>query len=161
MSIRCVLVCQMGFPDSSVGKEFTCNAGDPGSIQDPSSNIQDLRGVILKVILLLSLPIPLNLALSLPCPGGKLWLSLMALQVSWGKGEPYGHFKVQNTSLGSEIGMCSLSFPGGSVVKNLPASAGATGDLALIPGLRRSPGVGNGNPLQYSGESHGQRSLAG
>ena len=82
MSIRCVLVCQMGFPDSSVGKEFTCNAGDPGSIQDPSSNIQDLRGVILKVILLLSLPIPLNLALSLPCPGGKLWLSLMALRVS-------------------------------------------------------------------------------
>ena len=41
-------------------------------------------------------------------------------------------------------------FPGGSVVKNLPANAGAAGAMGLIPGLRRSPGVGNGNPLQYS-----------
>ena len=40
-------------------------------------------------------------------------------------------------------------FPGGSVVKNLPANAGAPGATGLIPGLRRSPGVGNGNPLQY------------
>ena len=56
-----------------------------------------------------------------------------------------------------------LGFPGGSVVKNLPASVGATGDVGLIPGLRRSPGVGNGNPLQYflPGKFHGQRDLAG
>ena len=38
-------------------------------------------------------------------------------------------------------------FPGGSVVKNLPANARDTG---LIPGLGRSPAEGNGNPLQYS-----------
>jgi len=38
-------------------------------------------------------------------------------------------------------------FPGGSVVKNLPASAG---DVGLIPGSGRSLGGGNGNPLQYS-----------
>ena len=38
-------------------------------------------------------------------------------------------------------------FPGGSVVKNLPTSAG---DLGSVPGLGRSPGEGNGNPLQYS-----------
>ena len=38
-------------------------------------------------------------------------------------------------------------FPGGSVVENLPASAG---DAGSVPGLRRSPGRGNGNPLQYS-----------
>ena len=36
------------------------------------------------------------------------------------------------------------------VVKNLPASAGDIRDLCLIPGLGRSPGDGNGNPLQYS-----------
>ena len=36
------------------------------------------------------------------------------------------------------------------VVKNLPASAGDIRDLGLIPGLGRSPGGGNGNPLQYS-----------
>ena len=38
-------------------------------------------------------------------------------------------------------------FPGGSVVKNLPANAG---DVDVIPGSGRSPGEGNGNPLQYS-----------
>ena len=45
---------------------------------------------------------------------------------------------------------CNLGFQGGSVIKNLPASAGAARDLGLIPGSRRSPGVGNGNPLLYS-----------
>ena len=40
-----------------------------------------------------------------------------------------------------------MDFPGGSVVKNPPVNAGDTG---LIPGLGKSPGVGNGNPLQYS-----------
>ena len=41
----------------------------------------------------------------------------------------------------------SEGFPGGSVVKNPPANAGVRGS---IPGLRTSPGLGNGNPLQYS-----------
>ena len=40
-----------------------------------------------------------------------------------------------------------MGFPGGSEVK---ASACNAGDLGLIPGLGRSPGEGNGNPLQYS-----------
>ena len=40
-----------------------------------------------------------------------------------------------------------MGFPGGSVVKNLPANAG---DVGSIPGLGRSPGEGNGNPLQFS-----------
>ena len=40
-----------------------------------------------------------------------------------------------------------MGFPGGSVVRNLPANAG---DVGLIPGLGRSPGEGNGNLLQYS-----------
>ena len=37
-----------------------------------------------------------------------------------------------------------------SVVKNLPANAGDTRETGSIPGSGRSPGVGNGNPLQYS-----------
>ena len=41
-------------------------------------------------------------------------------------------------------------FPGGSVVKNLPANAEDVRDTGLIPGSGRSPGAGNGNPLQYS-----------
>ena len=32
----------------------------------------------------------------------------------------------------------------------LPANAGDTGDVGMIPGSGRSPGGGNGNPLQYS-----------
>ena len=38
----------------------------------------------------------------------------------------------------------------GSVVKTPSANTGDTRDTGLIPGLRRSPGEGNGNPLQYS-----------
>ena len=40
--------------------------------------------------------------------------------------------------------------PGGIAVKNLPASAGDAGDVSSIPGSGRSPGGGNGHPLQYS-----------
>ena len=36
------------------------------------------------------------------------------------------------------------------VVKNPPANAGDSREAGSIPGLGRSPGVGNGNPLQYS-----------
>ena len=41
----------------------------------------------------------------------------------------------------------TIGFPGGSEVK---ASASNAGDPGLIPGSGRSPGEGNGNPLQYS-----------
>ena len=49
------------------------------------------------------------------------------------------------------------------MVKNPPASAGDVGGAGWIPGLGRSPGEGNGNPLQYSGleTPHGRRSLVG
>ena len=40
-----------------------------------------------------------------------------------------------------------LGFLGSSLVKNLPADAG---EVDSIPELRKSPGGGNGNPLQYS-----------
>ena len=43
-----------------------------------------------------------------------------------------------------------IYIPGGSVVKNLPANAEDLGDTSSISGSGRSPGVGNGNPLQYS-----------
>ena len=45
--------------------------------------------------------------------------------------------------------MWILGFPGGSVIKNLSANAGDTGDAGLIPQLGTSPREGNGNPLQY------------
>ena len=40
-----------------------------------------------------------------------------------------------------------MSFPGGSVVENLPANAGGSG---LVPGSGRCPRGGNDNPLQYT-----------
>ena len=45
-------------------------------------------------------------------------------------------------------GTCFSLLPGGSDGKE---SAGNVGDLGLIPGLRKSPGEGNGYPLQHSG----------
>ena len=41
-------------------------------------------------------------------------------------------------------------FPDGSSGKESACNAGDTGNVGLIPGLGRSPGGGNGNPLQYS-----------
>ena len=52
-----------------------------------------------------------------------------------------------------------MGFPHSSAGKESACSAG---DLGLISGLRRFPGGGHGNPLQFlPGESHGQRSLTG
>ena len=45
------------------------------------------------------------------------------------------------------ISLMTNTFPDDTAVKNPPASAG---DMGSIPKLERSPGVGNGNPLQYS-----------
>ena len=42
-----------------------------------------------------------------------------------------------------------MGFPGDSEIKNPPANARDVGDLGSIPGLGRSPGGRNGNPLQY------------
>ena len=47
----------------------------------------------------------------------------------------------------SNISIFFIGFPGGTAVKNPAANVRDTGS---IPGLGRSPGVGNGNPLQYS-----------
>ena len=44
----------------------------------------------------------------------------------------------------------NLGFPCGSMVKILPGNAGNAADVGVIPGLGRSPGEVNGNPLQYS-----------
>ena len=56
-----------------------------------------------------------------------------------------------HTHTHTQTSSCSLSscwgFPGGSEVK---VSACNAGDLGLIPGLGRTPGEGNDNPLQYS-----------
>ena len=44
----------------------------------------------------------------------------------------------------------SSGFPGGTVIKTLPANAGDARDTCSIPESGRSPAVGNGSPLQHS-----------
>ncbi|CAM9510333.1 unnamed protein product [Rangifer tarandus platyrhynchus] len=75
----------------------------------------------------------------LACPGypadSSTWMSFIQLTTAI-------------TMLTSSPQTClALDFPGGSDGK---ASAYNVGDLGSIPGLGRSPGEGNGNPLQYS-----------
>ena len=48
-----------------------------------------------------------------------------------------------------QINREKIDFLGGSVVKNLPASAEDARDSGSIPGSGRSSGGGNGNPFQY------------
>ena len=59
--------------------------------------------------------------------------------------------------------LIAMGFLGGSVVKNPPANARATGDTGSIPGSGRSPWGGNGSstPVSLPGKFHGQRNLAG
>ena len=49
-----------------------------------------------------------------------------------------------------ETGRSIPDFPGGPVIKNSPANTGDARDTGSIPASGRSPGSGNGNPLQYS-----------
>ena len=55
--------------------------------------------------------------------------------------------KINRFEFKSQLHWASQVVP---VVKNLPASAGYVRDSGSIPGSGRSPGVGHGNPLQYS-----------
>ena len=77
----------------------------------------------------------------------------------------HSYAKFQKGGVADKIRVCAgsyVGFPGGTVVKNPPANAGDSRDVGLIPGSGRCPGVGNGNPLQYSClENHGQRGLLG
>ena len=65
-------------------------------------------------------------------PGGQQSTGLQRVRLSWATS-----LSLSNTH----------DYHGGSMVKNLSANAG---DVGSIPGLGRSPGEGNGNPLQYS-----------
>ena len=63
-------------------------------------------------------------------------------------GEDGSKYRIHRTCSFIEISKtCLLGFPGDSVVKHPPANAG---EMASTPGLGRSSGEANGNPLQYS-----------
>ena len=120
----------LGFPDSSFGKEFTCSAGDPGSIPGSGRSAGEGIGYPLKYS----------------------WASLVAqlvknppaLQETWvqslGWEDPLGRRDKLPTPL-------FLAFSGGSAGKESACNAG---DPGSIPGSGRSAGEEIGYPLQYS-----------
>ena len=97
---------------------------------------------ILYITCLCSSPTPIPFLAQLPLP----WqLCLFSMYMS--------DFFLSHSEFGDQIkmeGNGEDGLPGGTVVKNLPANAGDAGDAGSIPGSGKSPGEGNGNPLQYS-----------
>ena len=87
---------------------------------------------------------------------GMKWALIQSSQVELVPLKQWLHILQSEPSKTKEIRKTSLLFkptlgsPGGTMVNNLPSNAGYTRDTGSIPGLGRSPGVGNGNPLQYS-----------
>ena len=166
----------MGFPDSSVGKESACKAGDPGSI--PGSGRSPGKWIDYPLQYSWASLMAQLVRICLQCgrPGFKPWVGKIPWRreglptpVFW-SGEFHG---LHSQSMGSQrVGHDCTTFsyihPSQTwnlvtidqkrykaslvvqLVKNLPASVGDPGDVGSIPGLGRSPGEGNGNPLQYS-----------
>ena len=71
----------------------------------------------------------------------------MSKTVSRGLSQNDNQSKQQFFPIKNMLGCFNRGFLAGSVVKNLPATAG---DLGSVPGLGRSPGEVNDNPCQYS-----------
>ena len=87
------------------------------------------------------------------------WISYFAMTVSSSL-KPLVHLRSYLTlilgskqwgrkSIEIEWDQVTWVFPGVSVVRNPPPKAGDIRDVGSIPGSGRSPGGGNGNPLQY------------
>ena len=62
----------------------------------------------------------------------------------------HSHCKVYELQFLIVVLLCISLMIGSTVLQSLPANSGDTEMLSLISGSGRSPGVGNGNPLQYS-----------
>ena len=119
----------VSFPNSSVGKESACKAGDPSSIPGWGRSTGEGIGYLLQYS----------------------WASLVAQLV---KNQPAMR-ETWVQSLGWEDPLekgyapVLLDFTCGSAGEESTFNAE---DLGLIPGLGRSPGEGKGYPLQYSGQ---------
>ena len=84
------------------------------------------------------------------CREGYYTSFLLPIEIEFAK---HGVLPLQTIFWGEKFGFVCVKcrrFPGGSVVKNLPANSGAAGVMGSIPASGRSPGGGNCNPLQYS-----------
>ena len=111
----------MGFPDSSVGKESACNAGDPSSIPGLGISPGEGKGYPLQYS---------GLENSMDSP----WSPKSRTRLS------HFHFHI----LFYRVSLVAV------MVRNPAANAGDARDTGSILGSGRSPGEGHGNPLQYS-----------
>ena len=84
----------------------------------------------------------------------RLYFHFSLSRIGEGNGSPLQYSCLENPRDGSFYSQTKefqfSNFSGGSVVKNLPANVGHTGDVGSIPGLGSPLGGGNGKPLQYS-----------
>ena len=120
---------EKGFPDSSVGKESACNAGDPGLIPGSGRRTGERIGYPLQYswasfVAQLVKNLPAKLKTSVQFLGRKLCWRMDKLPT-----------------------LAFFGFPRGSAGEESTFNVGCQG---LIPGLVRSPGVMKGYPLQYS-----------
>ena len=118
-----------GFSDGSRSKESTCNAGISGAAGLISGSERSPGG---------GNGNPLqHSCLENSTDRGAWQTTVHGVAKSWTRQSNWAHTHI----------IVTIGFPGGSVVKKLPANAG---DVGSIPGLGRCPGEVNGNPLQYS-----------
>ena len=143
----------LGFPDSSVGKESTCNAGDPGLIPESGKSAGEGIGYPLQYSWV-------SLVAQLVKNSPAVWETWVQ-SLGWedplekGKATPSrilawrfrGLVTKSRTWLNDFLFFLRHYFPCGSDSR---ASAYNAGDPGSIPGSGRSPGEGNGNPFQYS-----------
>ena len=123
----------MGFLRGSDGKEFACNAGNPGAISGSGRSPGKGHGN----------------SLQYSCLENSMDRGAWQAIVHGGRIESdmteWLTYKHTHTYT-----LLSLGFLSSTVVKNLPANAGNARDSGSVLGTGRPPGEGNGNPLQYS-----------
>ena len=112
-----------------MGKESACNGGDTGSILDPGRSSGEGNGNQLQYF-----------SLGNPRDRGAWWATVHGVTKELDTGR---------ADITEQPEHLPYVIPGSSVVKNLPGKAGDMRDVGSIPGLGRSLGEGNGNPLQY------------
>ena len=126
-----VLILDLGFPGGSDGKGSACNMGDLGLIPGSRRFLGEGNGY------------PFQYS---------------CLENSMGQRSPVGYnspWCCKESDTTERLTLFHyyssfMDFTGSSVVKNPLANAGNAGDRDSIPRSGRSPGGGNGNPLQYS-----------
>ena len=143
-----------GFPDSSVGKESACNAGDSSSIPGLGRSTGEGIGYPLQYSWA---SLVAQMVKNLPAMW-ETWVPSMGWEDLMEKGKAthssilawrMKHCIVHGVAK-SQTQLSDLHFWASSGSSNGNESACNAGDLGLIPGSGRYPGEGNGNALQYS-----------